>query len=433
MINVLDYGAAGDGICLDTEALQKAVDEAYARGGGTVLLPGGHTYRCGSLILRSNVELHLESGAVLKASDDLRDLKNFGQVTKDEKDDVPTYINCEYNGMPANFFLYAKDAENVRITGFGTIDGTEEIYYGKGDRYLMEGAWYPRTPLLFLENIRHLTVRDVTLTRSAFWTLHMVGCEDVLVEGIRILNSLMLANCDGIDPDHCRNVRIANCHIETADDCIVLKTSGAYRQYGPCENIVISGCTLVSTSAAVKFGTESECDFRNVIVKGCCISRTNRAVSLQLRDGGNIENVEISDLMIQTRAFSHQYWGSGEVICITNVPRHEGLDTGTIRGIRVRNIRARGESGILIYGEKEGHIADVTLSDIDLVLEKTSRWDVTGYDLRPCDGGGKVKSKIYGLYVKNAEGLRTENVTVSCSESFGQWYGGERLETKGKV
>ncbi|MBQ1491934.1 MAG: right-handed parallel beta-helix repeat-containing protein, partial [Blautia sp.] len=202
-------------------------------------------FKSGSLILGSNTELHIESGAVLKGSDDINDYARFADL--DTRRDVPSYVNCEYAGKPANYFLFAAGAENLRITGFGTIDGSEEIYYGEETPYFIDGAWYPRTPLLFLENIKHLTVKDVTLTRSGFWTLHMVGCTDVLVDGIRILNNLRLANCDGIDPDHCKDVRITNCHIECADDCIVLKTSGAYKAYGPTENILIRGCTLTST------------------------------------------------------------------------------------------------------------------------------------------------------------------------------------------
>ncbi|MCR5556196.1 MAG: hypothetical protein K6F75_01370 [Butyrivibrio sp.] len=128
-----------------------------------------------------------------------------------------------------------KALDECEENGGGTIDGTEEIYYGNVTRYHIEGAYYPRTPLLFIENVEHFTITNVTLTHSAFWTLHMVGCRDVLVDSVRILNNLKMANCDGIDPDHCQNVRINNCYIESADDCIVFKTSEAYEGYGPVD------------------------------------------------------------------------------------------------------------------------------------------------------------------------------------------------------
>ena len=106
----------------------------------------------------------------------------------------------------------------------------------------------------------------------------------MLIDGIRLLNNLKMANSDGIDPDRCLNVRISNCHIERGDDAIVLKNSGDYKKYGPCENMVVADCTLVSTSAAIKFGTEGESDFRNILVENCCISRSNRGISIRIRD-----------------------------------------------------------------------------------------------------------------------------------------------------
>ncbi|MCD8103624.1 MAG: hypothetical protein LUF35_01155 [Lachnospiraceae bacterium] len=129
--DVLDFGAIGDGAASDTAAIQKAINLCAANGGGVVLLAGGNTFRSGSLVLKSFVELHLEAGAVLKASDDLKDFDLFqNNVTIEKGLDVPSYENCEYEGAPFLYFIYAKDAQNVSITGQGKIDGNEEIFYG---------------------------------------------------------------------------------------------------------------------------------------------------------------------------------------------------------------------------------------------------------------------------------------------------------------
>ncbi len=404
-INVLECGALGDGIHNDGPAIQSAIDACNENGGGKVVFPGGRIYRSGTLILRSFVELHLEMGAVLKASDRLEDFNVLGlQDTIPEGIKVPTYNNCDYSGMPTLFFLYALNQEYVSITGFGKIDGNEELFFGTVCPQHIDGSFYPRVPLMFLQHVEHLTLQQVTLTGSAFWTVHMVGCEDVLIQGIRILNDLRMANSDGIDPDHCKNVRILGCHIESADDCIVFKNTAAAEQYGACENIVVSDCTLISTSAAIKFGTESESPFRNITIQNCIISRTNRAISLQLRDKGCIENVTFSNLNIDTRLFSKvHWWGEAEPITITALRRRPNSEVGTIRNITFSNINCTGENGILIYGEDSCNISDILFERIRIRLSKRTDWPKHFHDLRPCPGNTILEDSLRVVYAKNAK------------------------------
>lgn len=415
MYNILEYGAVGDGAANDGPAIQAAVDACHRAGGGVVLFPGGRVYRSGYVILLSNVEVHLEMGAVWKASDRIEDyypLRNNGQITAHESG-LPSFLNSEYAGKPFHAFIYALEQENICISGQGTIDGNESIFYGDDSGYHIEGTYYPRVPLLLLEAVTHLTIRGVTLTGCAFWTVHLVGCEDVLIDGIRLLNNLKMANSDGIDPDHCRNVRITNCHIECGDDAIVLKNSGDYKKYGSCENIVISNCTLVSTSAAIKFGTEGESDFRNILVTNCCISKSNRGISIQIRDCGSVENVIFSNIRIETRRFSYEWWGRAEAICLTALDRKPGVKAGKIRNVRFQNITCEGENGIFILGSPDNPIEDVTFDNVSLVLDRTSKWEIEGYDKRPCQGDGNIRTKISGIYVDEADHITFCNVKIT--------------------
>lgn len=428
--NIEEYGAKGDGITNDAAAVQKAIDACFHNGGGRVLVPSGKIFKIGSIVLKSNVELHLESGAMLKASDKLEDFMALVPgVTAKSSTGVPSYINCEYAGKPFHYFIYAKDESCVSITGLGKIDGTEEIFHLVEGQYHIEGTYYPRIPMLLLENISQLTVKDVTLTNCGFWTLHMAGCYDVLIDGIRILNSLKMANSDGIDPDHCKNVRITNCHIECADDCIVFKNTGGYKEYGACENIVISGCTLISTSAAIKFGTESESDFRNIIVENCNISRSNRGISLQLRDGGNIENVLFSNINIETRRFSEQWWGRSEPIYITAMDRKAGVKAGRIKNVRFQNINCKGENGIFLSGSPDNYIEDISFDHVNITLEKTSKWPVDSYDVRPCEGDGIIKGKVNGIYLDYGKNIECNNMKVTVSDNMSE-YVNKKLEVK---
>lgn len=428
--NVMTYGAAGDGASNDAAAIQAAIDDCAAQGGGQVYFPGGKIYRSGMLILRSNVELHLEAGSVLKGSDHLKDYSPSGSSTSFEGIAVPTYENCEYNGRPSLFFLYARDCEYISITGLGKIDGNEEIFYGKVTPWHIDGSFYPRVPMIFFENVRHLSLLQVTLTGSAFWTVHLVGCDDVLIDGIRIINNLRLANCDGIDPDHCRNVRITNCHIETADDCIVFKNTLDAMEYGPCENILVSGCTLVSTSAAVKFGTESEAIFRNIIVENCSISRSNRGISLQLRDKGCIENITFSNLNIETRMFSREHWwGKAEPVAITAVRRREDGEIGYIRNVSFRNLNCTGENGILIYGDASVNISGISFEKISLRMQKKTDWPKDSHDLRP-GSNPSVAGPLCAVYARNAENILFSGLSVTVSDDI-QEYMGQLYDTDG--
>lgn len=423
---VRTFGAVGDGRTNDASAIQRAIDACAARGGGRVVLESGHTYYSSSLHLCAAVELYLEGGSRLLAHSDLATYFRPNEAPDDGVNRVGTPVT----GQPAYAFLYARDADFIRIGGTGTIDGNAWAFVKRLSPYYANGDFYPRPTLIYVEHCKHISFTDVTLCGAPFWTLHPAGCDDVLIRGLRILNDLSIANSDGIDPDHCTNVRILGCHIECADDCICLKTTAGNAEYGPTRGVVIADCTLVSTSAAIKIGTEGVDDFADIVAENCVISRSNRGISVQIRDGGDVENVSFSHIRIDTRRFADNWWGCGEPITITVHDRDERTRAGHVRGVRFTDITCDSENGVFLSGSPGNEIEDVRFDDVRINMHAKSKWPRGRYDLRPGLGKGIEEIKSAGFFLRDAKNVVLTGCTVKTDNdpAFGEPIATERCE-----
>ena len=379
----------------DAVAIQKAIDRCSAEGGGLVLLSRNHVFLSGPVELKSNVELHLEATAMLKANPDegIYRLSAFGE-------------NCG-EGM---LWLWANDAENISITGKGTIHGNGIAFMGAelGDSYelkpLADQTFDPRPHVLTLKNVQNLTIRDVTIKEGAYWTVHLLGCNEAVIDGINLLNNLKIRNGDGIDLDHSKNVRIANCHITSGDDCICLKNRREFEQYGSCHDIVVTNCVMSSRSCAIKIGSENMDSIYNVVFDNCIITGSNRGLGIQNRDEGTVTDVVFSNIQLDCRLWSDVWWGKAEPIYVTSYPRANGnhkdanwrFPKGQIEGrcgevsrIYFNNITALSENGCFVGGDEPGKVKDIFFNNVRVKLVGN-----TGnimMDKRPCKGEGFVK------------------------------------------
>lgn len=399
-----------------TRAINEAIKDA-SKINGRVVFSAGNLYISGTIYLKSNVTIFFEKYAILKMTSN-KELLTISKANKTALN-KPSFEDCEYDGEPKEGFIRAIGEENIIIDGDGIIDGSEENFYGNQTQYFIDGSYYPRVPLIYIKECKNFKLLNVTLRRSAFWTVHMVGSSDILIDGIHIFNNLKMANCDGIDPDHCKNIIIRNTYIEAADDGIVFKCTRNGKKYGPCENVQVYNCTIISTSAGIKFGTESVSDFLNFNIHDINILRSNRGISLQLRDEGNIKNIQFSNIRMDLRRFcSLTYWGKAEPIAITCLNRFKDHELGIISNISFNNITADAENGIFIYANKPNAISNISLNNINLYIHKKTKWEENTHDLRPAEGYGIVEGPLNALLVNFAKNVEINNFNYSYGPEF---------------
>ncbi|MCH6258060.1 glycosyl hydrolase family 28 protein [Puniceicoccaceae bacterium K14] len=403
VFDVRTYGACGDGVTDDAEAIQSAIDLCSESGGGHVILSGGNTYLSGPITLRSHVTLYVQSGSKLLANPD---------------ESVYTTSAFRENKGEGTVWIGASDVEMVSFDGGGVIDGNGVSFMGKElpDVYELKpfDEVDPRPHLLTIVGGRNIRISNITFRDAAYWCLHLIGCKGAAISNISIYNSLKIRNCDGIDLDHSSDIRISNCHIESGDDCICFKNRREYSEFGPCRDITVTGCTLVSTSCAIKLGSENVDEIRNIIFDSCIIKASNRGLGIQNRDEGTISDIIFSNIILECRLFSDVWWGKSEPISVTAYPRAscESKDgswrfppgetvgrVGEVRNITFANIRCRSENGIYVGGDTPTKVSNVRFVDVDLEINKTTNFEGGIYDCRPCEGEGLIRGKTIGFYL----------------------------------
>ncbi|NQZ77755.1 MAG: hypothetical protein HRT61_16870 [Ekhidna sp.] len=385
--NVLDFGVKQDSTINSAKEIQAAIDKANQEGGGMVYFPPG-VYMSGTIVLKSNVRFHLESGATLYASLKEKDFENDFKIYK--KDD-----SGKGAGASTPVLIYAKDSKNISIEGKGTIHGRARRTYEdlkqvdgfiaditenarqSGVEMKMYYKVKPYTCMVFLESCEFVNIRDVSLIESTDWTLHFKWSNRVFVEGIYLESSLEKGvNADGIDVDGCKDVVISNSIITAGDDAIVLKSTYTDGDYESCENVAVSNCTLVSTSTALKIGTESYGDFRHITFNNCTIRNSNRGLSVVVRDGATVEDLLFSNITLETDRKHFNWWGNGDPIWLVVKKRRETSKIGEIKNVTFQNVTGIGQGTSKIEGFPEmKRISNIRLDNVHLRMEAEDKPD----------------------------------------------------------
>lgn len=427
--NIEKYGARADEGYDNAGAIQKAIDKCSEKGGGTVVIPAGKRFMAGPIHLKSNVEIRLEPNSVLLANPDEEFYKESA------------FRENRGEGM---MWISGDSISNVSITGTGCIDGNGVAFMGKEleDSYELKPVtdFDPRPHVLTIIGGSDIRIKDITIRNSAYWTIHLVGCRDVAISDISLLNNLKIRNGDGIDIDHSKKVRITGCYIESGDDCICLKNRREYEEYGSCHDIVVTNCVMTSRSCAVKIGSENMDSIRNVLFSNCIITDSNRGIGIQNRDEGTVTDVMFSDMKVDCRLFSDVWWGKSEPIYVTSYPRAVGNHKdagwrfpkgategrcGEVSRIRFRNITAVSENGIFVGGDVPGKIHGLDFSGVDLAIKAPDAYPGGIYDRRPCVGDGFVHDKVYGFYIDCASDIRISDAFVEADGFAPGAFGGD--------
>ena len=431
--DVTSFGAKGDGLAMDTEAIQSAINAASRTRAGVVLFPAGK-YLSGSLWLKSHVELHLARGATLLGSTSRRDYQKLNWYA----------------------LLLAQGLEDIKLSGEGTIDGQGLSLAQDVIRRMAAGEYPPQTrtdrpdedkrPLLIAFNdCRDINVSGLHLRNSSGWVQNYNRCKNVNIENIKV-NSVVYWNNDGIDITDCSNVSISHCDINSADDGICLK-SGASGNYGQgdgfsmfskgCDHVTINDCRIRSSASALKFGTASFGSFRHIHVSNLTIYDTYRsAVALETVDGGTIEHVLVENI----RATN-----TGNAIFLRLGQRNTNASPGILRDVVIRNLQVEVPAGkpdvgyqtpgpptkslhnvipssivgipnhpvknvllenveIVYSGDANPHLAQVSLEELGRMPEKAQNYpEFSMFGELPA----------WGFYLRHAEGVEFRNVRLT--------------------
>ena len=332
---VTDYGVSNDSTIVQTQQLQAVIDKAASEGGGVVVIPRG-TFLSGSLFFKPGTHLHIAEGGKLKGSDRIANFK---------------IIKTRIEGETCDYFAALVNADHVdgfTITGNGTIDGNGYHYW---EEFWIRRKWNrkctnkdaQRPRLVYISNSSNVTVQDVRIMNSAFWTNHIYNSDHV-----RYLDCFIYAptsgvkapSSDAIDIDKCHDILINGCFMNVNDDAVVLKGGkGTYADTmsvnGPVERVLVQNCHYGTVHSMLTLGSESLHD-RNIILRNCKSDSTNRVLWLKMRPDTpqQYEYVTVDGVEGKTKSFLYiRPWSQ-----FYNPQKRDDMPESFCRHITIKNV-----------------------------------------------------------------------------------------------
>lgn len=360
---ITDYGVKNDPNLLQTEAIQQVIDRCAKEGGGVVVIPSG-TFLTGSLFFKPGTHLHLQDGAVLRGSDRIANFK---------------IVETRIEGETCKFFAALINADHVdgfTITGKGTIDGNGYNYWNE---FWIRRKWNPqctnkdaqRPRLVYISNSSNVTVQDVRLVNSPFWTNHLYNCDHVRYLGCYIYAStkdVKAPSSDAIDIDKGHDFLVNGCFMNVNDDAVVLKGGkGTYADTmavnGPVERVLVQNCHYGTVHSMLTLGSESLHD-RNVIMRNCTADNVTRVLWLKMRPDTpqQYEYVTVENITGKTK--------SGVVVKpwtqFFKPLKRDDMPRSYCRNITMRNIKMTSDNFFNIASSDKYDLSDFTFENIEV-------------------------------------------------------------------
>lgn len=407
MNNILDFGAVADGKTVNTKAIQAAIDA-----GGAVLIPRGE-FVTGTLYLRSNGGLHLEAGAVLKASH-CREDYNADDYCPQNQVFTEEFVTGAH-------LITAVEQENIFISGDGAIDG-DSHYWMNGDERFEEGSitFKPNAErpgqMIYICECKNVNIRDVGLRNGSYWHLLLHGCENVIVRGLNISGERLQYTNDGIDIDCCKNVTVSDCVIDTGDDGITLRANGkTLKGRKDCENVTVTNCTIASYGDyGIRIGVGSG-RIKNCSLSNIAIHDSQNGIGITARfssasAGAFIENISFSNMQVRALRPLELRMTQSEDQPPLREKRH-------IKNILLSGLYAEGTRDSVIINHENGEMSGFVLRDCTFVCGGEGSF---AHD-RDERGMWSARTGDSALVIKNVDDLRAYDLRLSFREDAKNW------------
>lgn len=403
---ITDFGAVGDSTTVNTITIQKAIDEATKNGGGKVIVPPG-VFITGSIFIKDNVTFEVQSGAKLVGSPKREDYKYIRRP-------MFRYHENDAENLERRHLININKAKNVTLCGNGTIHGNGKTFW---QEYEELPAWIHAQPkrisnMVEVQYSENVKIKDLTLTISPEWTMHIFDSKNILIDGIFIDNGVFGPNNDGIDITGCENITISNCNIITCDDAICFKTA---LEGGPCINATVTNCLIKTNCVALKLGSNLTFQtIKDITFSNCVIYESSRGIGIYSTRGATFENINFSNITCDTR-----------VPLVLNRPIHISVwnmnteyqcpRPSELKNITISNFTATTDGRILMVAQDSCLAENITLRDVKLIypfIEDPSaiapgHKSHQGSPKNPIARGAKA-----AVVAENLSNLVIENLTV---------------------